>query len=63
MATVMRGRILRLHLRETTKKRMMRRLAQGNKEETWGSYLGMLSHGNAQELTKDILKMEALQKR
>ena len=49
-------------LRTTTKKRMMRRLAQGNKEETWGSYLGMLSHGNAQELTKDILKMEALRK-
>ena len=37
-------------LRTTTKRRMIRRLAESNKPETKNSYLGLLKHGNANKI-------------
>jgi hypothetical protein len=37
-------------LRTTTKRRMLRRIEQNDKEESVSSYLGVLSHGNAHQL-------------
>ncbi|MBP6908750.1 MAG: group II intron reverse transcriptase domain-containing protein [Candidatus Pacebacteria bacterium] len=42
-------------LRTATKRRMMRNLAKnGHKEETVQSYVGMLGHGNAHKIIRDI---------
>lgn len=41
-------------LRTTTKKRMLKNLAQNPKEESRQSYLGMLSHGDAYKLSLKI---------
>ena len=41
-------------LRTSTKKRMFRKLGQSQKEETKASYLGMLSHGDANKLARAI---------
>ncbi|EKE16210.1 MAG: hypothetical protein ACD_11C00027G0010 [uncultured bacterium] len=41
-------------LRTSTKKRMFRRIKQNRKNETIQSYLGLLSHGNARGLIKEI---------
>ena len=43
-------------LRETTKRRMMRRVRECQKEETVQSYLGLLSHGNARKLRNEVLQ-------
>ena len=43
-------------LRETTKRRMMRRLRECEKEETVRSYLGLLSHGNTRKLRDEVLR-------
>jgi RNA-directed DNA polymerase len=42
-------------LRTTTKKRMFGKIAENPKLETFNSYLGLLSHGNAYKLKKGIL--------
>lgn len=42
-------------LRTSTKRRMFRRLAGKPKEETVSSYLGLLSHGNAEKLRRKVL--------
>jgi len=43
-------------LRQTTKKRMFRKLKRNNyKEESLNSYLGMLSHGNSLKIKKELL--------
>jgi len=43
-------------LRRSTKKRMFRKLKENNyKEESLNSYLGMISHGNAFKIKKDLL--------
>jgi hypothetical protein len=41
-------------LRTATKKRMMKRVGDNPKEETIASYLGLLKHGNAYKLSKQI---------
>ena len=41
-------------LRTTSKKRMFTRLRRTSKTESLQSYLGLLSHGNAQRLTRRI---------
>lgn len=41
-------------LRTSTKKRMFKKLKQSNKNETLTSYRGLLSHGNAYKLLKNI---------
>jgi hypothetical protein len=42
-------------LRTATKRRMWRRIAEvDEKEETLQSYIGLLSHGNAQKLSRGI---------
>lgn len=41
-------------LRTTTKNRMFKRLEESQKEEMVASYLGMLSHGNAQKIMETI---------
>lgn len=41
-------------LRTATRRKMFRRLAETDKEETRQSYLGMLSHGNAKKLASKI---------
>ncbi|MDO8505280.1 MAG: reverse transcriptase/maturase family protein [bacterium] len=43
-------------LRETTKRRMMRRLMECEKEGTLRSYLGLLGHGNAWKLRGEVLR-------
>jgi len=43
-------------LRQATKKRMFRKLKENNyKEESLNSYLGMISHGDAFKIKKDLL--------
>jgi len=42
-------------LRTTTKRRMMRRLRECEKEETLRSYLGLLGHGNTSKVRQDVL--------
>lgn len=44
-------------LRTVTKKKMFRRLAESEKEETVASYLGMLSHGSSHKLMDKINSM------
>ena len=41
-------------LRTTTKRRMLKRLKNNPKNETFQSYLGLLKHGNVYKLTKII---------
>ena len=41
-------------LRTSTKRRMLKRLSENPKEESRQSYFGMLSHGNAYKLQKEI---------
>jgi hypothetical protein len=43
-------------LRTATKKRMLRRIAESSCEETFNSYLGLLKHGNATKLEKQLTK-------
>ena len=44
-------------LRTVTKRRMFRNIREKEvKEETVESYLGMLSHGNAEKLKKEVLR-------
>lgn len=43
-------------LRITTKRRMMRRLRECEKEETVRSYLGLLGHGNSRKLRDEVLR-------
>ena len=46
-------------LRTTTKKRMFRRIQEkSGKEETVQSYLGLLSHGNAEKLREGVARMK-----
>ena len=42
-------------LRTTTKRRMLKRIARNPSDTTVASYLGMLKHGNAEKLTKQVL--------
>jgi RNA-directed DNA polymerase len=42
-------------LRTATKRRMFKRLAENQKEETVASYLGMLHHGNGYKLQRKII--------
>jgi hypothetical protein len=42
-------------LRTTTKRRMLKRIARNPSDATVASYLGMLKHGNAEKLTKQVL--------
>lgn len=42
-------------LRTTTRRRMLRRLAENNEPETIQSYLGLLKHGNTYKLTTVLL--------
>lgn len=42
-------------LRTITKRRMMKRVAKNHKPETLNSYLGLLTHGNAQKLKKKVI--------
>ena len=43
-------------LRRSTKKRMFRKLKENNyKEDSLNSYLGMVSHGNAFKIKKELL--------
>ena len=43
-------------LRQTTKRRMFKKLKENNyKEESFNSYMGMISHGNTKKIRKDIL--------
>jgi RNA-directed DNA polymerase len=42
-------------LRTVTKRRMFKRIRQNNAKETLDSYLGLLKHGNANKLKKEIL--------
>ena len=44
-------------LRTTAKRKMFRRLAESQKEETLASYLGMLNHGNGFKLKEKIITM------
>lgn len=47
-------------LRTTTKKRMLRNLSEGQSSEArLNSYLGMLSHGNARRLQKQVEKFRS----
>ncbi|MCF7831848.1 MAG: hypothetical protein K9M36_03115, partial [Candidatus Pacebacteria bacterium] len=41
-------------LRISTKRRMIKKVNSAEKDETVQSYLGMLSHGNAYELSKKV---------
>jgi RNA-directed DNA polymerase len=43
-------------LRTATKKRMLKNIKQTSKTETIASYLGMLSHGNAEKLKRIVIK-------
>ena len=43
-------------LRSATKKRMMKRIAQVEKQETINSYLGLLRHGNAYKMSEEVRK-------
>jgi len=44
-------------LRTTTKRRMLKRFAQNPSDPTINSYLGMLKHGNAQKMKKQVLAL------
>jgi len=47
-------------LRQTTKKRMFRKLKEnGYKEDSLNSYLGMISHGNTRKMELDILNLQS----
>ncbi len=50
-------------LRQSTKKRMFRKL-KGNsyKEESFCSYLGMMNHGNAFRIKKELLSKSSIHK-
>jgi len=41
-------------LRTSTKRRMLKKLKEDSKEETWQSYFGMLKHGDAYELQQKL---------
>lgn len=47
-------------LRSATKRRMFRNLKTNKKPNTVSSYLGMLSHGNANKLREKIIKISSL---
>ncbi len=47
-------------VRTTTKKRMMRRIAEHPTNETLQSYLGLLNHGNAYRLKQEVLNSYGL---
>jgi len=42
-------------LRTTTKRRMIKRIEENPKQETINSYLGLLKHGNANRLRKELI--------
>ena len=44
-------------LRASTKRRMLKRIKQNPSSETLNSYLGLMKHGNANEIRKDILRV------
>lgn len=47
-------------LRQTTKRRMFRKLEENNyKEESLNSYIGMISHGNAKKIKLNILNLKS----
>jgi len=47
-------------LRTTTKKRMVRRIKEHPTEETLQSYLGLLQHGDAHEVSQEGTNLYAL---
>jgi len=49
-------------LRTSTKKRMFKRLKFNSKAETINSYIGLIGHGNASKIKKDVLNMIATKK-
>ncbi len=45
-------------LRSVTKKRILKRVADTDKEEVLASYLGMLRHGNTNKLSRKIRELD-----
>jgi len=49
-------------LRTATKRRMLKKISQNQKNESINSYLGLIKHGNANKLKKEILKVKNTKK-